>query len=272
MPTVHTSRGPLSYSDVGAGPPLLLLHANLHDRRDYGPVHAELSTGRRVLALDWPGHGDSPTPAAPLGAPAFGDIAVEVVDALDLDDLVIVGNSVGGYAACRVALERPGRVAGVVLVNTGGFTPHTVFSRLFCAVMGRPAVIRCVAAFFARVYMRPRTAADREIIGRVAARARTPQGAQTAAALWRSFTTPAHDLRQAAKDISAPALVTWGTKDLTAPTRWGHAVAQAIPNARFTTLPTGHVAFSSEPAAWLREVLPFLRLVHGSGNRPAARS
>lgn len=153
MPTVTTSLGTISYTDSApddsAAPPALLLHANLHDGRDYAPVLDALSDGRRVIAVDWPGHGNSPVPGAPLGAPELGDTAVEFVDVLNLRNLVVVGNSVGGYAACRIALERPDRVAGLVLVNTGGFTPHTPFSRAFCAVMGRPGAIRSCARYFA---------------------------------------------------------------------------------------------------------------------------
>ena len=164
MPTVTTSRGTMSYSDSssrdGTGPPVLLLHANLHDSSDYASVLDALSDGRRVIAVDWPGHGNSPMPDTPLGAPELGDLAVELVDVLDLTNLVVIGNSVGGYAACRIALERPDRVAGVVLVNTGGFTPHTPFSREFCALMGSPAVIRTCARYFARAYMRPTSAAN----------------------------------------------------------------------------------------------------------------
>jgi pimeloyl-ACP methyl ester carboxylesterase len=113
MPTLQTSLGTISYSDDGSGPPILLLHAALHDRSDFGPVHGALANGRRVLAVDWPGHGESPLPAAPLRAVQLGDLIVEFADRLDLRNLVIVGNSVGGYAACRLALERPERVAGV---------------------------------------------------------------------------------------------------------------------------------------------------------------
>jgi pimeloyl-ACP methyl ester carboxylesterase len=278
MPTVTTSLGTLSYTDStpkdAAGPPLLLLHANLHDSSDYAPVHDALSMGRRVIAVDWPGHGNSPATDPPLGASDFGDVAVEFVDTLDLTNLVVIGNSVGGYAACRIALERPDRVAGLVLVNNGGFTPHTPFIRAFCAVMGRPAVIRACARFFARAYMRPKTAADAAIVSRVTARSKTPEGARIAAAVWRSFSAPPHDLRGVAKDITVPVLITWGARDLTAPVRWGKAVAEAIPGARFTTLPTGHVVFSSEPEAWLREVGPFLDSVQASVQRverPSAR-
>ena len=267
MPLMTLRHGTVSYTDSGDGPPVLALHANLHSSADYAAVADDLSREHRLITLDWPGHGDSPAVENPLTAEQFGDLAVEFADRLGVTNLAVVGNSVGGYAACRIAIERPDRVAGLVLVNTGGFTPHSASSRAFCAVLGRPYVIRIVAPYFARAYMRPQTAADRAVIARVRARSRTGAGARAGAALWRSFTEPAHDLRVAARAITAPTLVTWGAKDPTAPVKWGRLVADAIPGARFVTLPTGHVAFSSAPEAWLREVLPFLAQVQASAER-----
>jgi pimeloyl-ACP methyl ester carboxylesterase len=189
--------------------------------------------------LDWPGHGESPLPTTPLRAVEFGDLLVEFADRLDLSNTVIVGNSVGGYAACRLALERPERVAGLMLVNNGGFTPHTVVTRFFCAVMGRPSVIKAVFPAFVRAYMRAKNPTDEAVVDRAVARAKTDAGARTAAALWSSFTEPGHDLRTRAAAISAPVLITWGAKDVTAPPRWGNAVQAAIPGSRFEALPTG---------------------------------
>src|SRR5215208_4001025 len=230
METMQTSLASVSYTDEGTGPPVLLLHAALHDRTDYAPVVTPLANGRRVITVDWPGHGSSPMPARPLRAVEFGDLIIEFADRLDLRNLVVVGNSVGGYAACRLALERPERVAGVVLINTGGFTPHSVFTRFACAVMGRPRVVKAVFPAFVRAYMHAANATDKAIVDRVVARAKTDDGAQTAA---------------------APVLITWGAKDPSAPTRWGKAVQAAIPGSKFKALPTGHVVFSSEPVAWL---------------------
>lgn len=262
MPTVQTSLGTVSYTDDGSGPPILLLHAALHDHTDFDTVHAGLTAGRRVLTLDWPGHGASAPPSTPLRAVQFGDLLVEFADVLDLRNVVVVGNSVGGYAACRLALERQERVSGLVLVNTGGFTPHSVFTRFFCAVMGRPAVVRAAFPAFVRAYMRPKNSTDKAVARRVVGRARTTDGAKTAAALWKSFTEPGHDLRVQASQISAPVLITWGAKDPTAPARWGRAVAAAVPGSTFEAFPTGHVVFSSEPQAWLSTVLPFVEAAH----------
>lgn len=263
MPTVQTSLGTVSYTDEGSGPPLLLLHAALHDHTDFDSVHADLARGRRVLRLDWPGHGASPLPSTPLRAVQFGDLLVEFADQLNLRNLVVVGNSVGGYAACRLALERAERVAGIVLVNTGGFTPHNSATRLLCAAMGRPAVVRAVFGVFVRAYMQSKSPADEFVVRRVVDRAKTEEGAKTAAALWKSFTEPEHDLRARAADITVPVLITWGAKDPSAPLRWGRAVAEGIPGSTFEAFPTGHVVFSSAPAAWLSRVVPFVDAAHG---------
>jgi pimeloyl-ACP methyl ester carboxylesterase len=273
MPTMTLPLGTVSYRDVGEGTPILALHATMHDSADYAGIEPALSETHRLITVDWPGHGASPTPEKPLTAAQLGTLAVDVVDRLGLRDLVVIGNSVGGYAACRIALERPDRVAGLVLVNTGGFTPHSPFSRAFCAVLGRPSVLRAIAPVFARGYLRPQSAADRDVLTRVRAAARTTAGADTGAALWRSFTEPAHDLRDAASAITAPVLITWGARDLTAPVAWGRVVADAIPGARLVTLPTGHVPFTSAPRLWLDEVLPFLaRISAGPANGTATRS
>ncbi len=88
MATMQTSLGVVSYTDEGSGPPIVLLHAALHDRTDFAPVTGALEKGRRMLALDWPGHGESPLPSTPLRAVEFGDLLVEFADRLDLSNTV----------------------------------------------------------------------------------------------------------------------------------------------------------------------------------------
>jgi len=273
MPTLRTSIGTIAFTDEGSGPPVVLLHATLHDRSDYAPVHDALAQGRRVLAIDWPGHGESPLPDDPrrAGAVHFGDVLEDFVDHLDLRNLVLVGNSVGGYAACRLAITRSDRVAGLVIVNGSGFIRYNAFTRAFCAVMGRPAVVKAAFPVLVRAYMAAKTPQDKAIVERVVARSKTTDGARTAAALWKSFPEPGNDLRGRADRITAPTLITWGARDLTGPVRWGKAVHAAIAGSSFCALPTGHVVFSSEPQAWLDRVLPFIDAAHGA-RRPSAYS
>ncbi len=203
MPTIQTRAGRVAYSEIGSGPTVLLLHATLHDRRDFDPILETLARRYRVIAVDWPGHGDSDPvdPAVEPSAPLFADVLEDVVDGLGLTRAVLIGNSVGGFAAARLAINRPECVAGLVLVNTGGFVPLGPATRAFCRVIGSRAFVRLGAPAFIRGYMKAKTDNDREIVARAIAATKTAEGIRTETGLWRSFATPEHDLRSRASGI-----------------------------------------------------------------------
>jgi pimeloyl-ACP methyl ester carboxylesterase len=259
MATVQTRVGPVSYSDDGAGPVLVALHAALHDRHDFDPIVPALARSYRVVAVDWPGHGESPPPRAPFAPSAalYADVLEDVVSALELPPAVFVGNSVGGFAAARLALTQPRRVAGLVLVDTGGFLGSPL-TNAYCRVLGIPAVLRRVLPRFVRSYLQAQSSSDNVILHRVTQRARTAEGVDLAAALWRSFAAPEANLRARAGQISAPTLIVWGAKDAAIPLRFGRATHRAIPGSRLEVLPTGHLPFSSQPERFLDVVGPFL--------------
>src|SRR5688572_20614121 len=105
MPTIELESATLAYTEHGRGRPMLLMHANPGSRHDYDAVIADLAREHRVIAIDWPGYGDSPAPSDPRSASAmfFARVAIELADALSLRDAVVIGNSVGGYAGVRLA-------------------------------------------------------------------------------------------------------------------------------------------------------------------------
>ncbi|UMB68697.1 alpha/beta fold hydrolase [Mycobacterium paraterrae] len=254
---VHTRAGQVAYSDVGEGPVVVLLHATLHDRHDFDAIVPVLTREHRVITLDWPGHGDSPAPNRQPSAALFADVLVDVVAELDLPPAAFVGNSVGGFAAARLAITDPQRVSRLILVNTGGFVANPVVGS-FCRLLGTPSVMKRVLPRSIRSYMKATSDNDLAIQERALARARTPEGVALAAALWRSFAAPEHNLRRLADRITAPCLIIWGSQDTVALMPFGRATAAAIPGAQFEVLPTGHVVFSSDPAGFLALALPFL--------------
>ena len=127
--------------------------------------------------------------------------------------------------------------------------------------MGTPTITRVALPGFTRLVMRARTANDRAVNRRVVARARTPQGAATGAALWRSFATEEYNLRPRAAQLRAPTLIVWGRKDVGVPLRIGRGTQAALPGSRLEVLDTGHMPFSSEPSAFLALVRPFIESV-----------
>jgi pimeloyl-ACP methyl ester carboxylesterase len=241
----------------------LLLHATLHDRHDFDPIVEKLAQRYRTIAVDWPGHGDSDPvdDAMEPGAPLLADVLEDVVDGLGLQRAVLIGNSVGGFAAARLAINRPEFVAGLVLVNAGGFVRWNPLSRSFSRVLGRPAVFRRAAPLFVRGYMKAKTDSDNEITERAIAKAKTPDGIRTGTALWRSFATPGHDLRSRAAELSVPTLIVWGKKDIAIPLSAGRATRDAIRGSRLEIFDTGHVVFSSDPQGFLAAAEPFLESV-----------
>jgi pimeloyl-ACP methyl ester carboxylesterase len=268
MTSIQTRAGRVAYRELGAGPTVLLLHATLHDRRDFDPIVGALAQHYRTVAVDWPGHGDSDPVDASIepSAPLFADVLEDVVDGLGLSRAVLIGNSVGGFAAARLAINRPESVAGLVLVNTGGFVPLNPVSRTFCRVMGSPAVFRRAAPLFVRGYMKPKTDSDRDIIERAIVAAKTSEGVRIGTGLWRSFATPEHDLRSRAAELSVPTLIAWGKKDIAIPLSAGRATHDAIRGSRLETLDTGHVVFSSDPQGFLAVAEPFLQSVCAHGD------
>lgn len=261
MEHLDTSLGRVAVDVSGDGPPVILLHATLHDRHDFDPIAPRLAAENTVIAVDWPGHGDS-DPAPEVTAPKLAAVLEEVVAALGVGPAVLIGNSVGGYAAAKLALGRPEAVAGLVLVNAGGFSPQDPVSRSFCRALGTPSIARRAAPAVVAAYMRSASEEDRVIADRAVARIRTAEGLETFTSLWRSFNDPDHDLRTRARAITAPTMIVWGTRDRVASTRFGRAAHAAIPGSVLRTLPTGHVVFASSPDAFLAVTQPFIRSAH----------
>ncbi|HVV21961.1 MAG TPA: alpha/beta fold hydrolase [Pseudonocardiaceae bacterium] len=257
MPYVETRAGRIHYVQRGAGPAVVLLHATLHDHRDFDRVADPLAAHYRTIALDWPGHGRS-DPVDTASPTLFAGVLADVADRLGLDRAVLVGNSVGGFAAARFALDRPDLVAGLVLVNSGGFTSRSPLTLLACRVLGTPWLTRRLLPPLVPGYMKAHDDFDRDIGVRARARAGTVDGAHVAAGLWRGFASRDYDLRADGPRLRPPVLLVWGARDTILPLRAARRTRRAIPGATLHTLDTGHVVFASDPGGFLDVVEPFV--------------
>ena len=109
----------LVYSTCGAGEPaLLFVHGGLADRTFWDAQLKAFGGRHRVVALDLAGHGESGSNRTKWGMPEFGADVKAVADAEKLKKVIIFGNSLGGPVAVEAALLMPGRVLGVVGVDT----------------------------------------------------------------------------------------------------------------------------------------------------------
>lgn len=260
MPSVQLSTGSVHYIEQGRGAPLVLLHANPGDSRDFEAVIPDLARNYRVLAPDWPGYGFSQMPREP-GAVTVMHIYQalrEFIAALALPPAIFIGNSLGGNAAARLAIEAPHLVRGLVLAAPGGFTPHSFMTRAFCRFQGSRLSLSPYR--FASLYLRKRTPAAMQMLDRAAGLQSTPERIALNRALWRSFARPETDLREASGSIRAPILLLFGRSDPAIPaSRDGKIASACMPSARFVALPCGHASFAEVPDMFLSEVNRFLQ-------------
>lgn len=264
MPTVQTRTCAVAYEEQGSGTPLVLLHANPGDLHHFDGIVATLAQSYRTIALDWPGYGQSPAPSPPQHASAMvlADVLEDVVKTLHLESAIFLGNSVGGFAAARLAIRHPEQVRALILVAAGGFTTPTPFSRLFCNIKGSEFITRVFATIWAKWYLKRRTPLVKHIIERIDKGRALPARVAVDAAIWRSFLYPDHDLRSSAKQIVAPTLLIYGRYDpAICFKRDGRNAQASISHAQFAVLPTGHEPFAEDPEAFLQVVEPFLQSV-----------
>jgi pimeloyl-ACP methyl ester carboxylesterase len=108
------------YLTAGEGPPLVLMHALGENALDWRWVLPTLARAHRVYAPDLPGFGGSAKPPADYSPAFFERFLAAFLDTLGIERAAVVGNSLGGLAALRLALSDPPRVTALGLVDSAG--------------------------------------------------------------------------------------------------------------------------------------------------------
>jgi pimeloyl-ACP methyl ester carboxylesterase len=116
--TIELSNGfTLRYLVVGEGPPMVLLHTVRTQLDYFEKLVPALRGHHRVYVIDLPGHGQSTILDTEYTEPLFRQSVAELITRLDLRDLTLVGESMGGVLALTVAAKLPDRIARVVAIN-----------------------------------------------------------------------------------------------------------------------------------------------------------
>lgn len=131
------SPGQVHYAECGdrESPAVLLLHQSPRSWMEYGAVLPLIGARRRAIAMDTAGFGDSAAVAAPASIERWAEVARELLDALQIVQLDVVGHHTGGVIAVELAARLGPRVRGLVLSSTP-FT-DAVFRQ---ARAGRPPI------------------------------------------------------------------------------------------------------------------------------------
>ena len=271
---ITTDKGSLRYHEAGEGPVLLLLHGSgpgVTGWRNFRGNLAFFAEHFRCLVLEFPGFGVSddfgghPMLDAQSAVPAF-------VDALGLDRVDIIGNSMGGGVGINFAINHPDRIGKLVTIGgigTNIYSPGPSEGiRLLQEFTEDPTRARLVDWLNSMVYdpalvtetlieERWELATDPETL----ASARRMYGKAAFAAMTKMMRNADFPLPWAIMHkVKAPTLLTWGRDDRVSPLDMSLIPMRTIPNAELHVFPNcGHWVMIEQKQAFEATVMSFLQ-------------
>ncbi|TFV57837.1 alpha/beta fold hydrolase [Mycobacterium sp. PS03-16] len=271
---VATPSGTLRYYDTGEGAPLLFLHGSgpgVTGWRNFRGILPAFSGEFRCLILEFPGFGVSEDQGGHPMVTAQGVVA-PFLDAIGVEHVDIVGNSMGGGVGINFAIHHPERLRRLVTIGgigTNVFSPGPSEGiRLLQEFTEDPTRQRLVDWLHSMVYD-PALVTDQLIEERwqlatdpeTLAAARRMYGKAAFAqmmAFMRSSDAPLPWAQM--HKVAAPTLLTWGRDDRVSPLDMALIPMRTIPNAELHVFPNcGHWAMIEAKAAFEATVLSFLR-------------
>lgn len=133
----------IAYIDRGAGPyTLVFLHGLGANLKAWQKNVDSLSGQFRCIALDLPGYGKSDKGDYPYGMAFFAAHIQAFLDALDLQNVVLVGHSMGGQVALTLALQGAPRVQKLVLIAPAGIETFTVAEKTWLQTVYTPEIVK----------------------------------------------------------------------------------------------------------------------------------
>ena len=236
---------------VGSGRPLLVLHGASGPGTWLGCL-PELAARHDVLLPEHPGFGSSDTPAWLDNVGDLANFYLDFLDQLDLNDVDLVGFSLGGWTAAELAVRNTNRLASLTLVSAAGINVKDV-ERIDPFLLTDEQRVR---AFFhdpkraeemVKLVLRP----ELEDVN-------FKNQTTTARLVWQPRDYDPH-LHKWLHRIDVPTHVIWGANDRLFPKEYALAYQRLIPGSKVTIIPEcGHVPPIEQRAAFIAALEGFL--------------
>lgn len=237
-------------------PVLLLSNSIGTDLRMWDGQVPALTEHFRLLRYDARGHGASDAPSGPYSMDRLGRDVVELLDALGLQRVHVLGLSLGGMVAQWLGIHVPERVDRLVLSNTAAYLgPANQWDRPIAELLEAPDMQVIAERFLNNWFPARMLRGDNEVVeGFRRTLLATPR--EGVAGSWAAVRD--YDLRRTATLIQNPTLVIAGEHDTVTSADHGKELAATVPGARFTVLPTVHMANVEGQTKFLEAVVAFL--------------
>lgn len=260
MPTITLPQAELFYAPflpADARQTLVLIHGAGSSHLTWPGALRRLPQ-TAVYALDLPGHGRSAPPGRQSVAGYAQDV-IQFIKTLALENVVVMGHSMGGAIAQHVGLVPPPGVAGLVLLGTG--------ARLRVA----PAFTEGIETDFAATVdlLNQFYWGSVPVPSLMAANRRSMLACASQVMLDDFLACDQFDLRARLPEITLPTLVISGGRDQMTPASFGHFLAEQLPQAEFALIEeAGHMMMLEAPDVVARLVQKFLAQITKNGRSP----
>ena len=260
----------VNYCELGEGPAIVFIHGLGASWQSWLEQMPELAKDHRVVAMDLPGFGYSELPDEDISIEYYARWTIKLMDALEIESAVVVGNSMGGFVSAEMAIKFPERVQRLVFVSAAIFwqnrrraQPLVQLAKLSDAVVAR-ALVRATddiatrrrlryAALASAGFRYPQYISD-ELAHEMVRSARRTDGFLPALEALAGY-----DLEEELPKISCPTLIVWGAHDQLVSVKDAERLEDLIPDSRREVFErTGHVAMLERPERFNRLLREFL--------------
>ncbi len=268
---VHVQERPVNVLDIGAGPAVVFLHGLAGCWQNWLQNIVPLAADHRVVAIDLPGFGESAMPARPISVSGYARTVVEVLDALGLEQATIVGNSMGGFVGCEMAIRFPQRIERLALVAGAGLSLRHMRHERKAGARARVENLLFFAlgrlARHTDLVVRSRRLRRGLLLLVVAHPEQLPApliAEQAHGAGKPGFddaleAMTAYPIRDRLGEISCPTLIVWGEDDRLVPVRDAAEFEWLIGDARRIVYPdTGHMVMLERPERFNADLRAFI--------------
>jgi pimeloyl-ACP methyl ester carboxylesterase len=259
------------FADLGSGEPaVVFIHGLGGQWRNWLANLPAVAAQRRTIALDLPGFGSSAMPQERISIPAYARVVDALCDRLGLEQVVLVGNSMGGFVAAELAITNPARVERLVLVDAAGLVPTRAETLQTVAFLWVSMLLSAkLTAALPTISKRP--GLRNAVLGRIAHEpwSLPPDlvyyglllgehpGVHDALRASVSYLSSAWSDRLA--EIRCPTAVIWGSADRLIPVRHAVEFGRLIDGAVVSIIEgVGHIPMVESPDRFNRVLLQFL--------------